>query len=457
MLQSKSNKLISVFSIYLYLNYTMILIYNPHLSNRFRYTLQFVFEEVLKQELEFTSDAQYFKAFEGAKINYSDSKFSENEFYVKPNSILSEDGIHTIDVPIKKNSQSILLFPDEYSDLKFDVFAAIFYLITRYEEYLPFKKDKHGRFEAKESFAYKNGFIDRPIVDEWIIDIQTLLSVKFPQLIWPERKFKFIPTLDIDQAFTVKGKSVIRISKKLLFAFFSLKFVEFWWILMVYFGFKKDPFDQFENIENLHRKYNFRAIYFFLFSKKYNKFDINISVKNKEFRNRIRAISKSADIGIHPSYQSRYDYKLIDEEIHLLSNVLNIPINSSRQHYLKLRFPNTYKSLISLGIANEYSMGYASMPGFRASTTHSFTFFDIKHEQVTFLKVHPFCVMDTTFTTYLNCNEFEAFEHIKQLMANVKKVNGNFTTLWHNESFSDSNEWKGWAGLYEKMLKLATE
>ena len=435
----------------------MILIYNPVLSNRFRYTLLFVFEEVLIKEIEFTSDAQYFKAFEGAKINYSEARISENEFYVKPNSLLSEDGIHTIDVPVQKTGDSIHLFPDEYSDLKFDVFSAIFYLITRYEEYLPFKKDKYGRFEADQSIAFKHNFLDRPVVDEWIIEIQNLLSEKFPNVIWKSRSFKFIPTIDIDQAFTVKGKSIARVGKKLLVAFFTLRFAQVWWILMVYLGFKKDPFDQFENIETLHHKYNFRAIYFFLFSKKYNKYDINISVKNKEFRNRIRAVAKTADVGIHPSYQSRFDYKIIDEEIHLLSNVLNIPINSSRQHYLKLRFPNTYKSLLSLGIANEYSMGYASVPGFRASTTHSFTFFDIKHEQVTFLKVHPFCVMDTTFTSYLNCNEFEAFEHIKHLMSNVKKVNGTFTSLWHNESFSDTNEWKGWAGLYEKMLVLASE
>ena len=433
----------------------MLLIYSPHISNRLRYTLQFIFEDVCRKSIEFTTDSQYFKSQLGVKINYSDSRLTSAEIFIKPSGLLSEDGIHPIDIKVKRENDKIFLFPDEESDTKFDILSSIFYLVSRYEEYLPFNKDKHGRFEAEESFAYKHGFLNRPVVDEWIISLQELISSKYPSVIWYKQKFQFLPTIDIDQAFKYKGKSIIRIAKPLLVSFFKLKLYTFFNILKIYFGFKKDPFDQFDNFEKLHSKYNLKALYFFLFSRKYNKYDINISIRNKDFRNRIRMVSKTASVGIHPSYQSRYDFKIIDDEIHLLSNVLNVPVNSSRQHYLKLRMPNTYKSLISLGIANEYSMGYASMPGFRASTTHSFRFFDIKHEQVSFLRVHPFCVMDATFTSYLKCSPSEALEYINTLMTNVKNVNGTFTSLWHNESMSGDAEWQGWEGLYEEMLKLA--
>jgi len=431
----------------------MILIYSSTISNRLRYILQFIFEDVCQKSIEFTSDIQYFSSYNGAKINYSRSRITEQELYINPAGLLQEDTIHPIEIEVKRENGKLYLFPDANSDTFFDVFSAIFYLVSRYEEYLPFNKDKHGRFEAEESFAYKHQFLDRPIVDEWIIDLQNLLSSKFSQLTWSKREFTFIPTIDIDQAFKYKGKSLLRISKALFMTLFSFKWNEFINILSIYFGYRKDPFDKFDTFEKLHSIYHLKAIYFFLFSKKYNKYDINISIQNKEFRNRIRFVAKTAQVGIHPSYQSRYDFKIIDAEIHQLSNVLNVPINSSRQHYLKLRMPNTYKSLISLGIANEYSMGYASMPGFRASTTHSFRFFDLKHEQVSFLKIHPFCVMDATFTTYLKCTEEEAFAYIENLMNNVKKVNGTFISLWHNESMSGEANWKGWEGLYEKMLK----
>lgn len=435
----------------------MILIYSPLISNRFRYVVQFILEDVCKKKYEFTTDIQHFNSFVGAKINYSAIRYSETELFIKPFGLLTEDGIKTIEIPISIVGENIRLFPDDESDTKFDLFSAIFYLVSRYEEYLPFRKDKHGRFEAEQSFAFKNGFLDKPVVDRWILDFQKVVSDKFPTIKWEEREFKFSPTIDIDQAFKIKGKSLMRVLKPLMKAFLQFDFGTIVDIIKVYTGIRKDPFDQFERLEKLHSQYQVKAVYFFLVSKKYNRFDINISIKNKDFKNRIRFVSKTALVGIHPSYKSRFDFKTIDWEIHELSNLLNIPVNSSRQHYLKLQMPNTYKSLISLGIANEYTMGYASMPGFRASTTHDFRFYDIKHEQISFLRVFPFCVMDATFMTYLKCSKEEAFEHIKNLMQNVKNVNGNFTSLWHNESLSETEPWEGWSGLYEEMLALSKE
>ncbi len=434
----------------------MILIYSKHLTNRLRYTLQFIFEDVCAVQYEICSDIQYFKDSTSIKINYSGSKITDNEFFVQPQGLLTSEGISTLNLPLQVDADSIKLFPNATDDMGFDVFSAIFYFISRYEEYLPFKKDKHRRFEAAESFAYKNGFLNRPIVDEWIVELQKKLSEKFTSLIWNKREFTCKPTIDIDQIFAIKGKSTVRFLKPVLISLLTLNFKFLVYLFRVRMGLSKDPFDQLSNFEALHRKYNLKAIYFILFSKKYNRFDINISIRNKDFRKSVKETAKTANIGIHPSYHSRYDYKLVDEEIHLLSNVLNTPINSSRQHYLKLRIPNTYKSLLSLGIANEYTMGFASIPGFRAGTSHTFRFYDIKHEQTTFLKVHPFCVMDATFKTYLNYSEDQAFDCILDLIQKLKKVNGTFTPLWHNESMSEYGVWKGWSGLYEKMLQAAS-
>jgi hypothetical protein len=432
----------------------MILVYNPKPSNRLRYTLQFVFDEVCQIPHELTSDIQYFNLSEKPKLNYSKERLSNSELFIMASDFLNQEGIQNFEVPIAKNAEKIQLFPNSKDDFGFDIFSGIFYLISRYEEYLPFVKDKHNRFEADQSFAYKHGFLNRPIVDEWIIELKSALSDKFEFISWPTTVFKCSPTIDIDQMFAIKGKSIVRFMKPLVFSVFKLNFNTLIYLFKVRLGLVKDPFDQLHNFENLHRKYNLNAIYFILFSKKYTRFDINISIRNKDFRKLIREVSKTAKIGIHPSYHSRYDYKAVDEEIHLLSNVINTPINSSRQHYLKLRMPNTYKSLLSLGIAHEYTMGYASMPGFRAGTSHSFTFYDIKHEQTTFLRIHPFCVMDATFKTYLKYDVEQAYECIADLIQKLKKVNGTFSPLWHNESMSEYGVWKGWSGLYERMLML---
>lgn len=433
----------------------MVLIYCPKQTNRFTYIVQFIFEDVLQMPYQLTSDSQFFIQSTSAKINYSDERLTTNELFIHAHGLLEKDHVTAFEIPVEKYNEQILLFPNKIDDIKFDVFSAVFYLVSRYEEYLPFERDKHGRFEASQSFAYKNGFLNRPIVDEWIIELQNALAIKFPNLTWKAMSFSCQPTIDIDQLYTIQEKSIVRFAKPVLVNLLKLNFTKLFYLFKVRFGFEKDPFDQLARMEDIHKKFGLKAIYFILFSKKYNKYDINISIKNKKFRTAIKQLSKTADIGIHPSYHSRYDFKLVDEEIHFLSNLLNIPINSSRQHYLKMRLPNTYKSLLSLGIANEYTMGFATKPGFRAGTSRSFRFYDIKHEQTTFLRVHPFCVMDATFKTYLHYTEEQTFECISEIIDNVKKVNGVFTPLWHNESMSGYGVWEGWSNLYERMLTKA--
>ncbi len=433
----------------------MVLIYCPSQTNRFTYIVQFIFEDVLQMPYQLTSDSQSFIEYPSAKINYSKERLSKEELFIQSYGLLEKDHLSPIEIPLEKEGNQIRLFPNKADDLKFDVFSAIFYLVSRYEEYLPFERDKHGRFEASQSFAYKHGFLQRPIVDEWIIELQNALSSKFPSLTWEKQSFTCQPTIDIDQLYTIQEKSIIRFAKPVLVNLLKLNFRKLLFLFKVRFGFQEDPFNQLVRFESIHKKFGLKAIYFILFSKKYNTYDINISIKNKKFRSAIRELSKTASIGIHPSYHSRYDFRIVDEEIHLLSNLLNIPINSSRQHYLKMRMPNTYKSLLSLGIANEYTMGFASMPGFRAGTSRSFRFYDIKHEQTTFLRVHPFCVMDATFKTYLNYSEEQAYLCISEIIDSIKKVNGVFTPLWHNESMSGYGVWEGWSNLYERMLSKA--
>ena len=99
-------------------------------------------------------------------------------------------------------------------------------------------------------------------------------------------------------------------------------------------------------------------------------------------------------------------------------------------------------------------MGYAALPGFRASICNSFYFYDLEIEKSTLLLVHPFVIMDATFKYYLNYSPSETFSSIKDLVSEVKKVNGTFISLWHNETFSEYGDWKGWSHLYEDIIKL---
>lgn len=168
----------------------------------------------------------------------------------------------------------------------------------------------------------------------------------------------------------------------------------------------------------------------------------------------IQRLSENSLIGIHPSYSSYLNVSTIRKERRTLELICNTPITKSRQHFLRMTLPKSYQAIIRSGIREDYTMGYASQTGFRASTCTPFNFYNLSNECVQDLRIYPFCVMDASFTSYLHKNPSEAIQEIERLIFAVKAVQGSFISLWHNESLSGYKYWEGWAPVYEKMLSL---
>jgi hypothetical protein len=121
-----------------------------------------------------------------------------------------------------------------------------------------------------------------------------------------------------------------------------------------------------------------------------------------------------------------------------------------------MTFPETYLALIESGISEEYTMGNVSIPGFRAGICNPFYFFDLKANLCTSLKIFPLSVMDGTLRQYMKLSPEQAIEEYRVLINEVKKVNGIFISLWHNDSLSDKFEWKGWRRVFNEMVKFAS-
>jgi hypothetical protein len=133
----------------------------------------------------------------------------------------------------------------------------------------------------------------------------------------------------------------------------------------------------------------------------------------------------------------------------------NIPkkITCSRQHFLKISLPETYRCLAKLGITDDYSMTYAGAAGFRASICTPFLFYDLKAENTLPVKVHSCAVMDGTLNEYLQLSIPDAIEISRELIDKVKKCGGEFIAIWHNHSISEQGHWKGWRVVFESMLE----
>jgi hypothetical protein len=406
--------------------------------------------------VSFTSKVEEFVAHDGPKISYSKIPLG-NEFFIKSNDFLFEQGVNDLEISMQKWDDIPCFFAtNTKSAIPFDIFAASFYLITRYEEYLPHVKDVHGRYAATQSLAFKYRFLEKPVVDIWAYKLLKILQEKFPNYTYKKRTYKFISTIDIDNAFAYKHKSLIRSVGGFFTDLIHLKLSEVWSRLIVLLNLKNDPFDTFPKLLRLKKDMNVHTIFFFLIGN-YTSFDTNVSASKKKFRLLIKDIVDYASVGLHPSYYSSQDAVMIKKEKERLEDITNMPVQRTRQHYLRFNLPETYQILIDLEIEEDYSMGYASHVGFRASTCTPFYFYDLDFEIQTPLKIFPFALMDTTLNDYMKLTPKQSLGKIKELKDAVKAVNGTFITLFHNESLSDYLRWKGWKRLYESMLKIATQ
>jgi len=434
-----------------------LLVFVPKKTNRIRFVFRLVFKDLLKVKCTLTSNLDEFLSADVAKLVYADKAYSD-DIFIKSSGLLFQKGIENINVENIDYEGSIALFPTYNSDsvLPFDVFSAIFYLVSRYEEYQPYVRDRHGRFTAHLSLSSELNILDKPMVNIWAGMIQKIILAKYPEFSFPKRNYRFRPTYDIDSAYSYSQKGLVRSVGGYLKSIGDFDWSGILQRSRVLFSGFKDPFDTFDLQIEYQRKYNLKPIYFFLFGH-YGQFDKNINTRNRNLRFLIKKMGDYAQIGIHPSYYTNEQPNLLHKEIKNLESVVNKDITQSRQHFLRLNLPDTYRNLIDEDITDDYSMGYAALPGFRAGICSPYNFYDLDIEVETKLRVHPFMVMDGTLKDYMKLTPTDAIETIKKLIEEVKKVDGTFSSLWHNESLSDEQRWKGWRRVYEELLVLAAE
>jgi hypothetical protein len=432
-----------------------ILILTQHYSNRADYIFKLIFNNLLNTEFRITFDVKEFTQYDNVKFNYT-KQYIENAINISPANLLFEDKIQEQEIAsvLYEDFECIYKTSDERSVFPFDPFAAAFYLVSRYEEYLPFKKDEFGRFESAQSISSKLNFIDKPVVNIWAKAICNLLNEKYPGTILPIQKYSFLPTYDIDIAYAFKGKTLARSLGASMKDILKGKFKNFQNRIKVMSGCQKDPFDCYDYIFETHKKNKLKSI-FFIHPGTSGKFDKNISLKNSHFKAIINQITKNSEIGIHSSFRSVSEPNLLDKEISELSLSSGTQISKCRQHFINIKFPETFRNYIKHGITDDYSLGYASHTGFRAGICTPFYFYDIKAEEETKLLLHPFSFMDGACKIYMNLDINESITEINKLIQEIKKVNGIFISLWHNESLADTGQWKSWRKVYESMIERA--
>ncbi len=433
-----------------------MLIFVENKTPRVLYITDFVMRQLLGYELLVTDNIDLFTKSRDAKINYSSSSKSDNEFFLPPHLLLFQTDISEQDTNITIFFDLVCFFKstNPKSDFPFDIFAAAFWLLSRYEEYLPCQKDIHGRYVATSSLAYQENFLHLPIIQLWAKKFSFALKKVFPKISEnQQKKFQFKPSYDIDMAWAYRQKGILRTIGGALQDLRNGRFSKFSKRISVLTNQKDDPFDSFSFLEELHQKYNIHPIFFFLLGD-FGAFDKNTKHTNKKLASLVQKIHQKHNTGIHPSYASNEKENQVTIEINRLTQITQEKTIRSRQHFLRLSFPKTYQRLLENGIKEDYSMGYAADIGFRAGVGVPFYWYDLEKEEKTDLLIYPFQVMDVTLRHYLKLNPEKAFIQVKKIIQTMKSVGGTFMTLWHNSSFSEEDGWDAeWKDLYVKIIE----
>ena len=424
----------------------MVIIFAHTISSRLQYICNFIFAEHFKLEIKYSSDPDEFKKAVAVKINYSTQQFDEHCFQIVPVPLLAETQIKTQEITCFRHNDYPAFFRTEGGTIPFDIFAASFYLMSRYEEYLPFTPDVYGRFAHEASLAWQRNFLNIPLVNIWLQHFGKQLQHSFPELTFKPLQFSWLPTYDIDIAYSYLHKGFMRN----VGGFFRKPGLERLQVVLLN---KKDPYDCYEWLHHLHDAFQLKPIYFFLATPKIAQYDKQILPDTKAMQQLIAAHAEKYSIGLHPSWQSNAGRATLLAEKVLLERLASQPIIHSRQHYIKMQLPQTYEALLEAGIQHDYSMGYGSINGFRASYAGSFYWYNLVEECATVLCINPFCFMDAN-------SFFEQKQNIRQTAAELneyftvcKQVQGKFITIFHNNILGSAAPFTGVAPMYARFVK----
>lgn len=425
---------------------TPIAIYCPRRSPRLDYVLQIIFTERLQTSYALFSSIEEWGAAPGKKINYTREQLPEC-LHILPAPLLFEENIQPQQIELNRWKKTFIVFYNQPgATIPFDIFSATFFMLSRYEEYLEFTPDQHGRFPAKSSLAGRYNFLHQPVVDIWIQHLAAILDLSFTP------KVRLEITADIDLMWKYHHKSKWRRYAGILRDILSLERAKLRERSQVSQGKKRDPFDAFEWMEQQAQG----PIRYFVLCGGQTALDRNTASDHTAFQKKIQDLAKTNELSIHPSYSAQTAESILAEK-NKLESIIKRTINHSRQHYIRLKLPDTYQALVEASITEDYTMGYPEANGFRAGTSHPFNWFDLSSNKTSSLRVHPFVYMDASSVFYLRQNEQEELRQIEQLARTIKQNGGVFCGIWHNYLIGDELQYPGRKQRYVQTLSLLRE
>lgn len=373
--------------------------------------------------------------------NIPNSVFTTNALLKKKHNLLGLYGANECEI----SSNSIYI--------GLDIFASAFFMLSRWEEYVKEDRDKHDRFPAVASLSWQQGFLLRPIVDEYIDFLwKCLIHLGIGQK-KKVKAFHFYNTHDIDFLYLFEKK--IHFISKPIKALFQQGFKECYQMTRLAFQSLrgKDPYQSFEKLMSISEKAKVKSYFFFMATDKtaldkgYNSASMTLQSRYKEIK------SRGHDIGIHPASLTYDNGIKLQSEKENLEQATGIKINTGRQHFLKFKAPLTWRLWQETELKESFTLSYSKKVGFRTGTSYAFHPFDFLERKKLSLLEYGTTVMDESLVgadkENLDANKSTVL--VNFLMNTIKRHKGSFVFLWHNSSFG-LKKWRAYGGFYENTV-----
>jgi hypothetical protein len=359
------------------------------------------------------------------------------------------------ELPVLFGEAPFLVEKDDRLALGLEVFGAALFSLARYEEVVSRDRDRHGRFPASASLAKAEGFLDRPILDEYALVLRACLERLWPGLPKSARSFRVVPTHAVDVPFETLRRPASALARRVggdLVKRRSLSraraSVAHW--RAVRSGAERDPFDTYAWIMERSERAGLRSTFYFLVGGA-TPWDPTPPLGQGPLEERVRAIAaRGHEVGLHPSYATAGDGALWKRERETLEGVLGKRARAGRQHFLRGETPATWRLWEENGLEHDSTLGFADEPGFRCGTCREFPLFDLERRRELSVRERPLVAMDVSVTAerYLGLGGDAAFAVFKRLKDACRAVSGDFTFLWHNTEVATPEG----AALYDAVL-----
>jgi len=392
----------------------MLLIYTQKPSSRITYSVKHICTRILGIEVQITSVIEELISYTGPKLSYGKQPLG-NEFFIQSHELLTQQGFEAIEIVVKDwNDTKCFFAVSDKSALPFDIFAASFYLLSRYEEYLPHVKDEYGRFPASESLAYKEGFIRQPVIDMWAGYFKAALQQVFPKLVFPKKEMSIHNLVVATQPFAFKQKGLFRSVVGYGYDILKGRFKQLGTRTRVLLGLQSDPNDTFAWMVDVVKQSKTPLTVFFLLGET-TQFENSLTLKLEKRR---------------------------------METITNRTLDSAINAELLVDLPDIYRDLVELEIKRDHTMVYEDTAGFRAGTCTPFLFYDLDYEIKTPLIIHPIAM------TTQGLKKDDAIEGVvDEMMQTVEAVKGTFSILFSNTDFSNATTQQEWRTIFSEKLQ----